>query len=85
MFQMCACSVIATWNASASVFWSALFYAISPSRFDYNCQDYVAGVLEEDASFHGASDAPSQPERCFTLYLYDREEHQVRLGLHSSF
>ena len=50
-------------------------------RFDYGCQQYVAGILEEDDASHSDRPLLGKPlghgGRSFTLYLYDRERHHV--------
>jgi hypothetical protein len=50
-------------------------------RFDFKAQQYVAGILEEDDPTHPELQlikTPARGGRTFTIYLYDREKHQVR-------
>ena len=57
-----------------------LFMFVS-GRFGFHSRHFVAGVLEEDdpgyPSFPTLA-ACATPGRSFTLFLYDRERHQVR-------
>ena len=54
------------------------------ARFDFDPQQYVAGIMEEDdPSVPQLIKTPAGPGRHFTLYLYDREKNHV-CGPHGS-
>lgn len=67
--------------ASSSPFTSVHFWR---ARFDFDPQQYVAGIMEEDdPSVPQLIKTPAGPGRHFTLYLYDREKNHV-CGPHGS-